>query len=192
MAESNDDFIDSTELVSRVLESFLPEKAEEIGRGNKILSSWRAILESIKSQPIDGEPADQMGKNLASHSRIIDIKNGILLVEADHSAWLQILQLHKKFILGSLQRRFPELQISTLAFRVRGSKASLSDFPINYEASLKAERARQAQRYEAEKKYLASLGFAEPDTTKIPELPQKLKDLFDKMKRDMLTNERKI
>lgn len=182
--------IDAAEMISRFVEALSPECAERLGEGNKILRSWRAILESIRTRPRDGEPPEQMGRNLASHSRVIDFKNGILLVEADHSAWLQMLQLHRRYILGCLQRRFPELRVSTLAFRVRGSRASLSDSPADYGASLRAERARQARRYEEEERYLAERGFAPPSPAAAPELPPALREVFGRLRRDVAARSR--
>ncbi len=180
-----------TDVISSLLENMHPENAQRIKDGNKVLRSWQAILESIRTTPIDGESPEQMGKNLVSHTRIIDIKNGILLVEADHSAWIQILQIHKKYILANLNKRFPEFSISTIAFRVRGSKAELVDSSKNYSENLRIEREKQARRYEAEEKYLSERGF---DVSKedVPPLPPVLKDLFDKIRADMLTNEGKI
>ena len=78
--------IDAAEMVTRLIENV---KNSEIEQGNKILRSWRAILESIHSSAKNGQ---NIGKNLASHSRIVDLRNGILLVEADHSAWLQMVE----------------------------------------------------------------------------------------------------
>lgn len=176
------EIIDSTELIARLVDNITQLKIES---GNQILQAWRAIIESIKSN------SKNLGVNLASHSKIVDFKNGILLVEADHSSWLQMLQLHQRYILGCLQRRFPELKISTLAFRLKGSNVGLS---VTYEQSLKIERAKMAQRYEAEEKYLESQGFvANVDESKIPELPQNLKNIFENLRKtirqDMLTNE---
>ena len=175
--------IDAAEMVTRLIENV---KNSEIEQGNKILRSWRAILESIQSSAKNGQ---NIGKNLASHSRIVDLRNGILLVEADHSAWLQMLQLHQRYILGSIQRRFPELNISTLAFRLRGTTAGLSD---TYEQCLMAERAKMARRYEMEEQYIEGQGLLEkPEMTgeeAYRKLPPEIRKIFDKLKVDMLTN----
>lgn len=175
--------INATELVASLLENV---KANDMNQGNKILRSWRAILESIHSNAKNGE---NIGRNLASHTRIVDFKNGILLIEADHTAWLQMLQLHQKYILGCLQRRFPELGIETLAFRIRGSKVGLSD---SYERSLLAERKKQAMRYELEEKFLEDNGYVEkPELTSeeaYKRLPPHLQQIFDKLRVDVIAN----
>ena len=179
--------MDATELVLRVIEGM---DQGTISEGNKILSSWRAIVESIKPNSRTTKNADNFGKNLASHSKIVDFKNGILLVEADHSSWMQMLQLHQKYILGCIRRRFPDLEVSTLAFRLRGSNVGLSS---TYEESLRLERERLAQKYESEEKFLEERGFGvKVDSASVPELPPELKALFDKMKESILTKEKGI
>ncbi len=179
--------INATELVSRVIEGM---DTGALANGNKILSSWRAIIESIKPNAKTTKNAANFGKNLASHSKIVDFKNGILLVEADHSSWLQMLQLHQKYILGSIQRRFPDLNVSTLAFRLRGSNVGLS---ATYEESLRLEREKLSQKYELEEKILEEKGFGvKIEDGKEPELPAELKILFDKMKESILTKEKGI
>ena len=181
------EMIDATELVSRVIEGM---DSGALANGNKILSSWRAIIESIKPNARTTKNAANFGRNLASHSKIIDFKNGILLVEADHSSWLQMLQLHQKYILGSIQRRFPDLKVSTLAFRLRGSNVGLSD---TYEESLRREREKLSKKYELEEKILEEKGFGvKIDEKNAPELPPELKILFDKMKESILTKEKGI
>ncbi|MDR2135698.1 MAG: DciA family protein [Treponema sp.] len=47
----------------------------------------------------------------AGHSRIRNLEKGILVVEADHPGWVQILQTKAEWILDSTRRRFPELDI---------------------------------------------------------------------------------
>lgn len=185
-SQEKHEVLNATDLVTKFLENLGCQNVES---GNKILTAWKAIIESIKPNA-KTKNAENLGKNLASHSRIIDFKNGILLVEADHSSWLQMLQLYQRYILGSLQRRFPELHIATLAFRLRGSNVGLS---VGYDESLRIERERQNARYEREEKYLAEKGFSQKvDDEKIPELPPELKLLFDKMRQDMLTNGERI
>jgi hypothetical protein len=46
------------------------------------------------------------------------MERGILLVEADHPGWVQILQTKQRALLASARRRFPELNIRSIAFRL--------------------------------------------------------------------------
>lgn len=58
------------------------------------------------------------GARLGEHSRPADIKHGILIVEAEHQGWMQLLQLQQDRILGEIGRRFPELEIRGVAFKL--------------------------------------------------------------------------
>lgn len=54
------------------------------------------------------------GADIASHSRIVDVKNGIAVLEADHPAWLQIIQLKQTQMLKKIKRSYPELEIESM------------------------------------------------------------------------------
>lgn len=58
------------------------------------------------------------GANLAAHSRPVDVRNGIVFVEAEHPGWIQLLQMNQQKILEKLQSAFPELGLSGIAFRL--------------------------------------------------------------------------
>jgi hypothetical protein len=47
----------------------------------------------------------------ADHSRIRELDRGILLVEADHPGWIQILQTKERQILAAFHRAFPDQDI---------------------------------------------------------------------------------
>ena len=108
MNDSN--FIKASDMVLRIMKNIDPE---QVRQGNKISNLWTQIVESIRSNSINGE---NIGKNMASHSHVIDLKNGILLVEADHPGWIQMLGNYKKYILKGFKMKIPEIKIETLAF----------------------------------------------------------------------------
>jgi hypothetical protein len=58
------------------------------------------------------------GPNLAAHSRPVDVRNGIVFVEAEHPGWIQLLQMNQHRILETIRSAFPELGISGIAFRL--------------------------------------------------------------------------
>ena len=55
-----------------------------------------------------------LGADLAGRARLRDIDRGRLLVEVDHPAWMQLVQMRQRQILGRVQRRFPELGITRM------------------------------------------------------------------------------
>ena len=63
----------------------------------------------------------------AGHTRIRDLQKGILVVEADHPGWVQILQTKAQWILSQARRRFPELDIRGISLAL--SKGEIRDSP---------------------------------------------------------------
>jgi hypothetical protein len=54
----------------------------------------------------------------AAHSRIRELERFVLLVEADHPGWIQLLQTKQRELLTAVQRRFPDLTITGISFRL--------------------------------------------------------------------------
>ena len=140
----NENIISINEMLSLVCDNI--EKAE-LEKNNKLLKSWKFVVSSIKSSGINGE---NLGANLYAHSRVIDLKNGILLVECDHPGWIQTLRLYQKYILTGLRRGVPDTKISSLAFRLRGTNAELhteiSEEKIRSEMQSKIEKEDEVIR----------------------------------------------
>ena len=51
----------------------------------------------------------------ADHSRIKELDRGILLIEAEHPGWKQILQTKQNRLLNDFRRQFPDLDISGIS-----------------------------------------------------------------------------
>lgn len=62
------------------------------------------------------------GDDMVSHSSIKDLRNGILLVEADHPGWIQLLQMKKKTILKNIHKFYPELDVLNIRFILKSSQ----------------------------------------------------------------------
>ncbi|MDR2662319.1 MAG: DUF721 domain-containing protein [Treponema sp.] len=69
-------------------------------------ASWAALLESCGLS--QGIP----------HSQIADLERAVLLIEADHPGWVQIFQTKQKELLNAARRRFPELGLAGISFRL--------------------------------------------------------------------------
>jgi hypothetical protein len=69
-------------------------------------ASWAALLENCGLSR--GIP----------HSRIADLERAVLLIEADHPGWVQIFQTKQKELLNAARRRFPELGLGGISFRL--------------------------------------------------------------------------
>jgi hypothetical protein len=97
--------------VSALLSSFFDE--EKLRRGERVadfFSSWPSFV----------------GPRLAAHSRVADVDKGLLVVEAEHPGWIQLLQLRQSAILEEVARRYPELSLRGIAFRLSGQGRAVS------------------------------------------------------------------
>jgi predicted nucleic acid-binding Zn ribbon protein len=78
-----------------------------------LFSSWQSIA----------------GETLAAHSRIRELERSVLLVEADHPGWIQILQTREKALLDALRQRFPDRHITGISFRLSREPPAPSNTP---------------------------------------------------------------
>jgi hypothetical protein len=90
-----------------LLSVIFDEKILKKARGySDLFSSWEEIA---KRQGITAA---------AAHSRVVELERFVLLVEADHPGWIQLLQTKQRELLSAVQRRFPELTITGISFRL--------------------------------------------------------------------------
>ncbi len=172
-----DDVVSISQLINR---TFANISLDDINRANKSLDTWKKVLLKISSNRNPNE-----GQNLADHSKVVDFKNGTLLVEADHPGWIELLQLHKKFILTGLRMRNEFSDIQNIVFRLAGKKADIYDF----DASKKSDeevRSMIAQNIRKEESSLKRLNlhFEEKKVQK-KELPADFLKLMDDFKNDI-------
>ena len=182
-----DNLISAEEMI---MTAFTNIERAQVEQNNKLFKSWKYVIQSIKSDAINGE---NLGVNLYSHSRIIDLKNGILLVEADHPAWIQTLRLYQKYIITGLKRGVPDVKISSLAFRLRGTNAELHS-QIN-EEKIRSDIEERIQKEEKviqefdEKNRKVSSDSVKNKEKSSPnkEIPENLRRILDRLKNDILT-----
>ena len=90
-----------------LLSVFFDEKMQQRAQGySKLFSSWIRLTKKY------GIAA------AADHSRIRELDRKILLVEADHPGWIQILQTREHKLLEDIQSQFPDLDINAISFRL--------------------------------------------------------------------------
>jgi hypothetical protein len=102
------------DLLSALFDEKLLKKAQGY---SDLFSSWTRVTEGC------GIPV------AAAHSRITELERTILLVEADHPGWVQILQTKQTQLLNMVQRRFPTLEIRGISFRLSRDPASFTPSP---------------------------------------------------------------
>ena len=120
---------------------------------SKVINVWRNVVSKIRTShdDEDDEKRIPIGERLASNTRVINLKNGVLLVETDHSGWIQYLKVYQKFILRGLKMALPDLTINTLAFRIVGTNVNLSE---SYEDTLEKAKNDFSKKWEEDEKKL--------------------------------------
>ncbi|MFA6857165.1 MAG: DUF721 domain-containing protein [Treponema sp.] len=153
---------------------------ENVDNSSKLLGTWKSVVSKVH----------KYGEKLSSHTELIELKNGVLLIETDHPGWTQILQLYSKFILTGLEKAVPELKISSLAFRLKGSDFSLCG--KTYDEQIKEDRRKLSEKLEAQNRQVEiHESLAEKNSFKPAEFPPELKARLDDLKKSMLTNSSK-
>ena len=166
-------------------------QAANIGtsEANEICSTWKKVVSGIHSSKFESETSEKrmpIGERLAGNTRVIDLKNGVLLVETDHPGWIQYLKMYQKFILNGLKMNLPNMKITNLAFRVAGEKVSLSE---SYENQLAKERKEMAAKFAKQENDLKKYDKNQESVKKTTsELPPELLAKFDSIRQSMLTN----
>jgi hypothetical protein len=93
--------------VRELLSAFFDD--EKLSRGSRyaeFFTSWKFLV----------------GDQLAAHSRVAEVERGILIVEAEHPGWIQLLQLRQSTILEGITTRFPELCLRSIVFRLGNAR----------------------------------------------------------------------
>jgi hypothetical protein len=111
-------------------EKFGPEFMDTARLTTGLFSSWVQLVKEVwpQSEQDDSDnPGFEDVPAVAVHSRIRELERGILLVEADHPGWIQILQTKQSALLSAVQRRYQELNIRGIAFRLSREPFSSPD-----------------------------------------------------------------
>ncbi len=130
--------------VSSLLSSFF--NADKLRQGERFadfFASWSSLV----------------GARLAAHSRVADIDKGLLVIEAEHPGWIQLLQLRQARILEDVVRRYPELALRGIAFKLSGQGGKTLRMPERVEADAKEpEPTPDPQKEKAQATALDEIG----------------------------------
>ena len=86
----------------------------------------RGWLEGNPYEPLFKEWGKIAGEGIASHARLVDIQNGILLVEVDHPGWLQMVQLRSTALLAAARAAVPLVVVEGLRVRLGSAQSAES------------------------------------------------------------------
>jgi len=138
MNNGEQNIVSAADMITSVFSNLDRQTLEESG---KLIDTWKRVVSKVRSAGRD------YGEQLCAHTAPVQFEKGVLLAEADHPGWIQILQLYSKFILKGLQRAAPELGITTLSFKLKGSGAELCG--KSYDEQVAEERRKMEKRYRA-------------------------------------------
>ena len=157
------------EIISNIFENISTDKMND---NLNMISSWKSVLMSINSRT-----NKNIGNLLVSHTKVIDLKNGVLLIETDHPGYIQTLQMYNSYILKGLKQKVTELEINSLSFRLKGSNVKLAEVEIEKNSFKNIDEKELKKNFEVDNNL--------PDDLR--ENFDKLKKEIDKIKRDVLT-----
>ena len=63
---------------------------------------------------------DIAGPELGTRSRVVEVEDGVIVVEVDHPGWLQMLQLRKRSLLEAARKAAPHGRIEDIRGRMGG------------------------------------------------------------------------
>ena len=111
------------EIISILFKQHFGEDFVDNARSSaELFNSWEKtvcqVWPQVENKKNEETPA------AAVHSRIKELERGMLIVEADHPGWIQILQTKQSELLQVIQHKCPKLDIRGIAFRL--SRETLS------------------------------------------------------------------
>ena len=65
-----------------------------------------------------------VGDHIAAHSRIVELEKTVLVVEADHPGWIQLIQMRRTSILDAIRGQFPDLTVTAISIKLKKNGAS--------------------------------------------------------------------
>ena len=96
---------------------------------NEICGVWKKVVSGVRSYKHESEDSEKripIGERLAGNTRVIDLRNGVLLVETDHPGWIQYLRMYQKYILTGLKMNLPDLKLHQLFATYQSSDTFLN------------------------------------------------------------------
>lgn len=174
-----DKIYSNAEIMKGVLEGILSDIDKKRMEENSIfVSKWKKIVTSVKSfiNP-------DCGNTMYSHSQIIDVKNGTLILQVDHPGLIQLFETHKKYILRGLEMHLPQMNIKNISYILDKKK------DYNTQRDITREEMRAAIEKQDIKENLEMMNDQEFNTVQ-KKFPPELEAIFSRMRKSILTNDK--
>lgn len=125
-----------------------------------------------------------VGADLAAHSRVLDVRNGAVVVGLDHPAWLQTMHFKQEKIVATIQRSYPSLDVRYLHMTVIDSLGNQpSRNPLGTTASADSPASDEGTDHPSQDPSAAAEQPEQGSTGKDPEFLQHLEGLHEALRR---------
>lgn len=163
----------NSEIMKGVLESLISDSdKKKMEESSSFISIWKSILYSIKSVVNPNG-----GSNMFFHSKVVDIRDTTLILEVDHSGFIQLFETHKKYILKGLEMKVPQLKIKNISYKL--------DKKNDYNTQRDLTRKEMEKSIIGESKNEDVLVQLSEENK---EYPAELEVIFSRMRKSILTN----
>ena len=139
------------------------------------------LFEQSKVLEVYSSWASIVGEKQAAHSKLIDIKHRMAVIEVDHPGWSQQILLNKKYILRNFQKRYPQLGVKNISVIVSSHYKASHHFE-NTENSGKAIPDNQKASGKADRLSIQKETSIETDDVVKTELPQEVQKAFERLR----------
>lgn len=168
----------NSEIMTEVLEGILSDMGRRrMEESSVIFEKWKSIITSIRSfvNP-------NCGESMYLHSRILDIKNGIIILQVDHPGYIQLFETHKKYILKGIQMKIPQIRVENISYRLDRK----DDYNTQRDLTRKERERLLGTQEEGQVEEVAS----QDDGNR--QYPPELEAIFTRMRESILTNDKEV
>ena len=178
-----DKIYSNSEMIKAVLEGILSDvDKKRMEESSIFISKWKKIVTSIKSVV-----NPDCGNGMYSHSQVIDIKDGTLILQVDHPGFIQLFETHKKYIFRGLEMHLPQMKIKNISYLLDKK----NDYNTQRDITREEMRAAIEKQSPKEEKIFENLEEKKASGMK-KEFPPELEAIFSRMRKSILTNDKKI
>lgn len=144
---------------------------QQFNQTKNMYKAWHSILLSIKSTV-----TPDCGQKMLDHSKIIDIKDGIMIIELDHPGWMQLFETYRTYILNGINFKMSYLNVKNITFKLKKNEDKNSQRVLTRDEAEKAvEKLNPIKKTDEQK------------TEENRKLPPELESIFSRFKQSILT-----
>ena len=170
----SDNIYSAKDMITETITSlFRNISAEQFSQTKSMYKAWQSILLSIKSTV-----TPDCGQKMLDHSKIVDVKDGIMYIELDHPGWMQLFETYRTYILNGISYKMSNLNVKTLSYKLKKNDDKNSQRVLTRE---EAEKAVEKLNPVNDKNLTQDLKIKE-------NLPPELEAIFSRFKDTILTN----